>query len=150
MIKRLFPAGAAPILSGRMQMVQRRLRAFDRSPARRRIVCMLTSIHVMLGFLFSVHAGAEMSTAQDLPGDVEMGLELAASVCSDCHSIESELFDMGAHGVPPFQSIADNPTMTPRALQAFLGTPHRNTPDLNLSVAERDDVIAYIVSLRRR
>jgi hypothetical protein len=39
--------------------------------------------------------------------------------------------------------------VTPMGLRVFLQTPHSRMPDLHLTRAEADDLIAYIVSLRR-
>jgi hypothetical protein len=51
--------------------------------------------------------------------------------------------------VATFEVIAKTPGMTGMALSVWLTTPHRNMPHLILSAQERDDVIAYITSLRR-
>lgn len=91
---------------------------------------------------------AGIAAAQELPGDAEAGHTLAVTVCDACHEVEK-----GARGgtlpdPPGFQRLADNPAMTALALRVFLRTPHRDMPDLILSDAECDDVIAYILGLR--
>jgi hypothetical protein len=50
---------------------------------------------------------------------------------------------------PSFQSIADLPSTTGLSLKVFLRSPHRNMPNLLVSEAESDDVIAYILSLKK-
>jgi len=40
------------------------------------------------------------------------------------------------------------PSTTQASLGVFLQTPHASMPSLILSVAERNDLIAYILSLR--
>lgn len=123
--------------------------ALDRAAVRQTIGRMRKIANMTAGILVATFASdAGTASAQDLPGDPGKGLELATSVCANCHAIEAGLRDSGAGGAPAFQSIADNPTATPLALRVFLGTPHRNMPDLILTEAERDDVIAYIVGLR--
>jgi hypothetical protein len=49
---------------------------------------------------------------------------------------------------PTFRAIANTPGMTALALTVFLRTPHRNMPNLIISDSDRDNVIAYILSLR--
>jgi hypothetical protein len=48
-----------------------------------------------------------------------------------------------------FQSIADLPSTTGISLNAFLHSNHRNMPDFAVSSAESDDLIAYILSLKK-
>jgi hypothetical protein len=52
-------------------------------------------------------------------------------------------------GAPSFSAIAHMNDVTPMGLRVFLQTPHSRMPDLHLTRAEADDLIAYIVSLRR-
>jgi len=59
-----------------------------------------------------------------------------------CHSC-------GAQGAAPaLAAIAAMPSTTQASLGVFLQTPHASMPSLILSVAERNDLIAYILSLR--
>jgi hypothetical protein len=52
-------------------------------------------------------------------------------------------------GVPRFSDIAADPTTTDASLRGFLNTtPHMAMPKLKLTARDRDDVIAYILSLR--
>ena len=50
---------------------------------------------------------------------------------------------------PSFQSIADLPSTIKLSLKVFLRSNHRNMLNLILSEAESDDVIAYILSLKK-
>jgi hypothetical protein len=49
---------------------------------------------------------------------------------------------------PSFQQVADTPGMTTTALTVWLQTSHPTMPNIQLTQAEKRDVIAYIVSLR--
>jgi hypothetical protein len=51
---------------------------------------------------------------------------------------------------PSFQSIADLPSTTGISPNAFLHSNHRNMPDFTVSSAESNDLIAYILSLKKR
>ena len=50
--------------------------------------------------------------------------------------------------VPSFRAIAGRPNQTPQRLQSFIMTPHRPMPGIPLSLAEVNDVVAYLLSLR--
>jgi mono/diheme cytochrome c family protein len=88
-------------------------------------------------------AGAQES------GDTERGRALATRICAECHAILQGAAKSPAPGVATFEVIANTPGMTAMALSVWLTTPHRKMPNLILSTQERDDVIAYITSLRR-
>ncbi len=98
--------------------------------------------------LIVVLLGALPALAQALPGDRYAGHTLARDVCAACHFIESE--DMGDSwaDAPAFQDVADDPAITAISLRVFLGTWHQNMPNLMLSEAETDDIIAFILSLK--
>lgn len=86
--------------------------------------------------------------AQHLPGDPAAGLGYARAICADCHDVEREWDDLAAFYGPPFVDIAAMPSTTELSLRVFLRTPHENMPNLILSDHDRDDVIAYILSLK--
>jgi mono/diheme cytochrome c family protein len=72
--------------------------------------------------------------------DPAAGERLAAANCTKCH---------GAHGAAPaFTSIAAMPSTTETSLGVFLQTSHGSMPNLILSAADRNNLIAYILSLR--
>ena len=52
--------------------------------------------------------------------------------------------------VPTFPGVARMPSTMAMSLRVFLQTPHSLMPNMQLSRAETDDVIAYILSLRAR
>lgn len=87
------------------------------------------------------------AAAQDL-GDVAVGQGLATRVCATCHRVNKDETDEKFLDVAAFQTIADSPSKTALNLRVFLKSPHRNMPDLILTKAEIDGVIAYIQSLK--
>lgn len=87
--------------------------------------------------------------AQSLPGNVSSGSNLALRICSDCHVVAETQRRPATDGAPPFAAVANRPGTTPLSLQVFLRTPHRNMPNLILTPAETDDIVAYILSLKR-
>jgi mono/diheme cytochrome c family protein len=101
----------------------------------------------LLGFFALVVGPLAGSTAaaQEV-GDVRKGLVFAQKVCAECHGVApGQLVPAAA---PTFRAIANTPGMTALALTVFLRTPHRDMPNLVISDADRDNVIAYILSLR--
>ena len=50
--------------------------------------------------------------------------------------------------LPSFQTVADQPGITERALTVWLTNPHPNMPDFIIPQADMDNVIAYIISLQ--
>ena len=73
-------------------------------------------------------------------GDSAAGERLAAANCAKCHD---------AHGAAPaFTKIAAMPSTTQTSLGVFLQTSHGSMPNLILSATDRNNLIAYILSLR--
>jgi mono/diheme cytochrome c family protein len=88
--------------------------------------------------------------AQGQIGDVSAGHAFAKRACITCHMVEARespprLIAVG----PTFPAIANTPGMTATALHAALTTSHPKMPNLIFTPAEMDDVITYILSLRR-
>jgi mono/diheme cytochrome c family protein len=82
-------------------------------------------------------------------GDPAAGRNLAQRVCSTCHAIAEQPLLSPRGPAPSFAEVARNRETTEIGLRAFLQTPHARMPNLILSREESDDVISYILSLRR-
>jgi mono/diheme cytochrome c family protein len=76
------------------------------------------------------------------PGDIAAGRRLAQQWCSECHLIDSE--------APSFVEVANEPSTTPLSLRVFLQSNHKNMPNLHISPSEADDLVAYILSLKKK
>ena len=87
--------------------------------------------------------GLSTAAAGQEVGDRAAGRRLAESVCNRCHGAAS-----AATPAPAFSTIAAIPTTDARALRVFLRTSHAKMPNFELTETERDDVIAYILSLK--
>jgi mono/diheme cytochrome c family protein len=98
----------------------------------------------LLALLAAAAAGSP-AAAQEV-GDARKGLAFAQKFCAECHAVAPGQPVPAA--APPFRAIANTPGMTGLALAVFLRTPHRNMPNLIISDRDRDNVIAYILSLR--
>jgi cytochrome c len=79
--------------------------------------------------------------------DAANGERLARQWCASCHFIDgSGPSATLPQGPPSFRVAAGH--LNPGELRAFLSHPHGAMPDLTLTRAEIDDLIAYIEKLR--
>ena len=67
--------------------------------------------------------------------------------CSGCHAVQAGQLSPRPP-IATFKQIANTPGMNRMALMVWFQSPHPNMPNLSLAPGDRDDVIAYIVSLR--
>lgn len=85
-------------------------------------------------------------------GDPVSGARIAGTWCSNCHLVGlAPLHGAEAaaqDAAPPFAALARRASTTRAGLQAFLQKPHRRMPDYSLTEQQREDVIAYLLSLR--
>jgi mono/diheme cytochrome c family protein len=100
------------------------------------------SITTLVFLALASHAGAQE------PGDSKKGAALAASVCAQCHAVRNGQRRSPNPMAPSFSRVASTPGMTDRALRVWLQTSHPTMPNFILTGEERNDVIAYILSLK--
>ncbi len=81
-------------------------------------------------------------------GDARKGMAYAQQACAQCHGIAQEDVASPLIGLATFRMIANTPGMTGTAIAAWLQTPHNSMPNLIIPPADRDNVIAYILTLR--
>ena len=96
--------------------------------------------------------GMAQPVAGQLLGDPVAGARIAGAWCSNCHLV-GLASPPGAEApaqdaAPPFAALARRASTTRAGLQAFLQSPHRRMPDYSLTGQQREDVIAYLLSLR--
>jgi mono/diheme cytochrome c family protein len=103
--------------------------------------CIL-AVFLAIGLWF---AAAGMAPAR---ADAAGGRELAQRWCTGCHLVGSRQSGPIQQGPPSFRMIADS-GVTAAQLRAFLSHPHGAMPDLALTRAEIDTLIAYILSQRQ-
>jgi len=88
--------------------------------------------------------------AQDVRGDPVAGRQLVVKECSECHSVSAEQRKLRLYAAPGFDEVAGKTQTTAISLRAFLQQTHPSMPNFMLTTAERDNVIAYILSLKQR
>jgi mono/diheme cytochrome c family protein len=81
-------------------------------------------------------------------GDVRRGHAYATAVCAQCHAVAPEDMTSPRPEATPFTTISRLPGINDRALGVFLQTTHGEMPNLVVTGQDRDDLIAYILSLR--
>ena len=83
------------------------------------------------------------------PASIARGQEIAERACGGCHGIADRPGStVQGTAAPSFAAIAGRPNQTLQRLQSFIMTPHRPMPGIPLSLAEVNDVVAYLLSLR--
>jgi mono/diheme cytochrome c family protein len=84
-------------------------------------------------------------------GDPAKGQRFALQVCTPCHLVAPDQLSPPRFALAPsFEAIANTRAMTESALAAFLYSPHPNMPNIMLTRDEAADVIAYILTLKRK
>lgn len=99
------------------------------------------SIATLVLIALASHAGAQE------PGNSKKGKALAVSVCAQCHAVRNGQRRSPNPMAPSFSSVARTPGMTDRALRVWLQSSHPTMPNFILTRDERNNVIAYILSL---
>ena len=100
-------------------------------------------VAILLGL--SASAGVAQAQTGGNPGE---GLTLAQQVCAECHATVAQQNRSPNPRAPRFADLAAAPGMTSAALMVALTMPHAGMPMFTLTGKERDDIIAYILSLR--
>ena len=95
-------------------------------------------------------AGVATSASAQEIGDPVAGLAYAKQVCASCHAVLANEQISPLPQAPTFQAAADTPGMTATALAVWLQSSHPTMPNIVLSETNRDNVIAYITSLKRK
>lgn len=83
------------------------------------------------------------------PGDPKKGRDLAQRVCAECHAVGTRDVRSPNPEAPSFTAVASTPGMTAMALNVFFQTPHRAMPNLMLKTDQKNDIIAYVMSLKK-
>ncbi len=80
----------------------------------------------------------------------QRGLFLARLACAQCHSVEKRSHRSPDAAAPRFEDIANSPGMTATEISVALQTtPHRTMPNVRLNSADFNDLVTYILSLKR-
>ncbi len=103
---------------------------------------------LMVGALFATAHISYVAGAEE-PGDPSKGAVYAQKVCAQCHAVRKGDNFSPNPLAPTFDAIANTSGMTGISLAATLHSTHENMPNFVLSLNERDNIIAYILSLKQ-
>jgi len=102
------------------------------------------------GAVTALAAGSPIAVVQAAEFNTAAGKQLAKEWCSSCHIVEEGQGETMSTAAPSFFDIAADPATTEMGLHAFFASPHEQMPDIQLSNGETDDIVAYILSLRKQ
>jgi mono/diheme cytochrome c family protein len=80
-------------------------------------------------------------------GDPAEGGRIAERWCSSCHVAGNRRG--GTDAVPTLESISNDPRRSPEWVRQWLNAPHPPMPNLPLTRAQIEDVVAYLENLSR-
>jgi mono/diheme cytochrome c family protein len=78
-----------------------------------------------------------------------LGRQVAIELCSSCHRV-TEGQPLPRQDVASFVGIANLPSTTALSLRVFLRSNHKGMPNLIVSESDTDNLIDYILSLKRQ
>jgi len=93
---------------------------------------------------------AYLETLSVARGDVRQGEQFAKAVCSQCHGVAKGQVRSPNRAAPSFSDIAASPGLTATAIRVWLQSPHPTMPNIGLSDEAKDNVVAYLLSLKAR
>jgi hypothetical protein len=108
---------------------------------------MLRAPQILL-FAAALGGPGNHACAQNLTGSIMNGQRITEEFCITCHEVRPK-DGVALLGPQSFQAIANLPTTNALSLNVFFQSVHANMPDLHLTRSERDDLVAYILSLRK-
>jgi mono/diheme cytochrome c family protein len=100
--------------------------------------------HVVFPVLLLASLAATTAQAQN----PQQGATSANDVCGRCHAVRGGQASSPNGRAPTFTELANTPGMTAAALNVALTTPHAGMPMFVLTPEQRQDIIAYILSLK--
>ena len=101
-----------------------------------------------LPFAVTICLSNDSASAQQV-GNVRDGRRLAHAECAQCHGVDRKGYSTNP-AAPAFDDIANVPGMTSMALMVALRTSHRSMPNLIIKGRNAQNIIAYILSLKRK
>ena len=107
---------------------------------------MLTRILALAACLAA--ASIDPALAQE-SGNPDSGFNYAKRACALCHAIRQDDNHSPNPKAPSFQAIANASGVTGISLAATLHSVHEDMPNFVLRANERDNIVAYILSLKR-
>jgi len=84
-------------------------------------------------------------------GDTVAGKKLASNLCAQCHDTTgNEKPRSPPGGAPPFYMLAQSNELSAETMRRYLRLPHGRMSNLLVTGRDADDVVSYILTLRRQ
>lgn len=103
----------------------------------------VAGVHIALAWGISATAIAQVAEPS-----ARQGRELAIRLCRNCHVVDNAAGQAVPAGTLTFRGMATKPGQTGEQITAVLIQPHAPMPDIQLTRAEIDNIIAYLDALR--
>ena len=81
--------------------------------------------------------------------NVDNGRAVAERLCAKCHVVSTGATSGQANGLPTFPGLAARADMTAAKLKAAMSPQHSRMPDFQIGTRDQDDLVAYILSLKK-
>lgn len=127
-------------------------RAMRRAPAL--LLTVLPAALLAAGLPLALVAAPAGPRAPDGSASAVDGRSLALALCGDCHIVAPGQ-PTGPGGLsssdlagPDLAKRMQDPAMTELALRSYLRTSHPLMPNIRLTRAETDDIVAYLLTLK--
>ena len=108
-------------------------------------VTLAVSIALVALFFIRLNNASGVTLSQD---SAAAGHRLAGAWCKECHAIEATPTRKAA-AAADFADIASRPSTTALSLKVFLRTNHPSMPNIVIAPDQTDDLVNYILSLKR-
>jgi mono/diheme cytochrome c family protein len=104
-----------------------------------------------MAFVVAIRFPAQTAQAADTPdaAQIQRGAKITQTWCSGCHVTGAQSQRKAADIAPPFTDIANNKAISDARIRGVLTRPHGRMPTDALTTRQINDVVAYILSLRR-
>ncbi len=102
---------------------------------------------ILVALVVALSSGAALAAE---PGDSARGLSYAKKFCAGCHGVEAKDQSSPNSEAPTFSGVANSTGMSSTALTLWMQKPHlhHSMPEVVVPIDERENVIAYILSLK--
>jgi mono/diheme cytochrome c family protein len=112
------------------------------------------SIHVAAAVILALPAMLflrphDARAAEFSEDSVVAGRRLAEAWCKECHAIETSPTRTPNAAASDFVDIAGHPSTTALSLKVFLRTNHPSMPNIVIAPHQADELVDYILSLKR-
>ena len=99
--------------------------------------------------LFTIALAVPVEALAQADNSRSPGRQIAIELCSSCHRVAGEQ-PLPQPGIASFSEIANLPSTTALSLKVFLRSNHKGMPNLIVSNSDSDNLVDYILSLKRR